>query len=386
MTEKLLIVDDDVDTLRLVGLMLQRQGYQIVAANNGHQALIMAQSELPDLILLDIMMPDMDGYEVTRRLKANVSTNSIPIIMFTAKSQVDDKVTGFDVGVDDYLTKPTQPRELFAHVKAVLARGSKTKTQAAAPSGEKGYMIGVISAKGGLGASTLAMNVGVMLQQRTKKEVIVAEFRPGEGSMCLDLGFTKPEGLNRLLQSKPTEIMAGDVDKELLTHTSGVRFLMSTYTPHDARFIVCSDTFEAIANQLSHLAGYIILDLGAGLTPTTEKILSLCDDLIVVVDPLPYTVIRTKALIDDLTERGFGEGRLLLTLINRIRTEMQLSWTQVREQLGHDLAVAFTPAPELIYQAAKGNIPAVLMQPDSLTTQQFTKLADTITKRVRQEA
>ncbi len=386
MTEKLLIVDDDVDTLRLVGLMLQRQGYQIVAANNGHQALIMAQSETPDLILLDIMMPDMDGYEVTRRLKANVSTNSIPIIMFTAKSQVDDKVTGFDVGVDDYLTKPTQPRELFAHVKAVLSRGSKTKSLTPTPAGEKGYVIGIISAKGGLGASTLAMNLGVMLHQRAKKEIIVAEFRPGEGSMALDLGFTKPEGLNRLLQSKPTEIMAGDVDKELLAHTSGVRFLMSSFTPHDARFIVCSDTFEAIANQLTHLSGYVILDLGPGLTPTTDKILSLCDDLIVVVDPLPYTVTRTKALIDDLTERGFGEGRLLITLITRIRTEMQLSWTQVREQLGHDLAVAFTPAPELTYQAAKGNIPAVLMQPDNLTTQQFTKLADTISKRVRQEA
>jgi DNA-binding response OmpR family regulator len=386
MSEKLLIVDDDMDTLRLVGLMLQRQGYQIVAASNGHQALIMAQSEMPDLILLDIMMPDMDGYEVTRRLKANVSTNSIPVIMFTAKSQVDDKVTGFDVGADDYLTKPTQPRELFAHVKAVLSRGSKSRSGAPTPVGEKGHMIGIISAKSGLGASTLALNLGVMLHQRTKKEVIVAEFRPGEGSIALDIGFTKPEGLNRLLQSKPTEIMAGDVDKELMAHTSGVRFLLSTFTPHDAHYVVCSDTFEAIANQLAHLASFILLDLGPGLPPTTEKIISLCDDLIVVVDPLPFTVTRTKALLDDLTERGFGEGRLLITLITRNRTELQLSWTQVREQLGHDLAVAFTPAPELIYQAAKGNIPAVIMQPDSLTTQQFTKLADTITKRVRQEA
>jgi pilus assembly protein CpaE len=268
----------------------------------------------------------------------------------------------------------------------VLARGSKVKSPEAATGGEKGHVIGVVSAKGGLGVSTLAMNLGVMLHQRTKKEVIVAEFRPGEGSMALDLGFTKPEGLNRLLQTKPTEIMAADVDKELLSHSSGVRFLMSTFAPHDSRYIVCSDTFETIANQLSHLASFVVLDLGPGLPPTTEKILSICDDLIVVVDPLPYTVIRTKAMIEDLTERGFGEGRLLITLINRIRTEMQLSWTQVKEQLGHDLAVAFTPAPELTYQAAKNNIPAVTMQPDSLTTQQFTKLADTITKRVRQEA
>ena len=103
MPEKILVVDDDVDTLRLVGLMLQRQGYQIVAASNGHQALILAQSEDPDLILLDVMMPDMDGYEVTKRLRAESVTATTPIIMFTAKSQLDDKVAGFEAGVDDYL-------------------------------------------------------------------------------------------------------------------------------------------------------------------------------------------------------------------------------------------------------------------------------------------
>jgi CheY-like chemotaxis protein len=372
--------------LRLVGLMLQRQGYQIVAANNGQQAIIMAQSEQPDLILLDIMMPDIDGYEVTRRLRSNISTNTIPIIMFTAKSQVDDKVTGYDVGADDYLTKPTQPRELFAHVKAVLARGSKTRPAEPAPEGDKGHVVGIVSAKGGLGSTTLAMNLGIMLHLRTKKEVIVAEFRPGEGSMALDLGFTKPEGLNRLLLSNPTDISVPDVEKELLVHTSGVRFLMSSYSPHDARFIVSSDTFEAIAHKLSHMANYIVLDLGPGLPPTTEKIISLCDDMIVVVDPSPYTVLRTKVMIEELTQRGIGEGRMLITLINRIRTEMQISWTQVRDQLGHDLAVAFTPAPELIYQAAKNNQPAVTLQPDSLTTQQFTKLADTIIKHVHQES
>ena len=127
MPEKILVVDDDVDTVRLVGLMLQRQGYQIVAANNGMQALSMAPNEAPDLIILDAMMPDLDGFEVTRRLRALPATKNIPIIMFTAKSQVDDKVSGFEAGVDDYLTKPTQPRELIAHVKAILSRVTKTR-------------------------------------------------------------------------------------------------------------------------------------------------------------------------------------------------------------------------------------------------------------------
>ena len=122
MPEKILIVDDDVDTLRLVGIMLQRQGYQIIAATNGQQGLSKALEERPDLILLDVMMPDMDGYEVTRQLRQAPPTAQTPILMFTAKSQLDDKVAGFEVGVDDYLTKPTHPAELQAHVKALLAR------------------------------------------------------------------------------------------------------------------------------------------------------------------------------------------------------------------------------------------------------------------------
>ena len=116
----ILIVDDDLDTLRLVGLMLQRQGYQISAATNGQQGLDKAFEEDPDLILLDLMMPDMDGYEVTRRLRQNPSTTSTPILMFTAKTQLDDKVAGFEVGVNDYLTKPTHPSELQARVKALF--------------------------------------------------------------------------------------------------------------------------------------------------------------------------------------------------------------------------------------------------------------------------
>src|ERR1700690_927850 len=123
MTEKILIIDDDVDTLRLVGLMLQRQGYQISAATNGEQGLAKALEERPDLILLDVMMPDMAGYEVTRRLRKNPATQFTPILMFTAKTQLDDKVTGFEVGADDYLTKPTHPAELQAHVRALLGRG-----------------------------------------------------------------------------------------------------------------------------------------------------------------------------------------------------------------------------------------------------------------------
>ncbi len=132
MAEKILIVDDDVETLRLVGLMLQREGYEIASASNGAQALSMAQREMPDLIVLDVMMPDMDGYQVTSSLRQMPGTALTPILMFTAKSQVDDKVAGYDAGVDDYLTKPVHPAELVAHIKALLGRSRARNLVAAA--------------------------------------------------------------------------------------------------------------------------------------------------------------------------------------------------------------------------------------------------------------
>jgi CheY-like chemotaxis protein len=384
MPEKILIVDDDVDTLRLVGLMLQRQGYQIIAASGGQQALSMAQSEKPDLIILDVMMPDLDGYEVARRLRAKVDTAATPIIMFTAKSQVEDKLAGFEVGVDDYLTKPTQPRELFAHVKAVLARGSKG-SQPAAVQGEKGVVIGILAAKGGLGTSTMAINLGVTLRTQLKKEILVAELRPGEGSLGLDLGYTRPDGLNTLLQKQPAEISATAVENGLTSHSTGLRLLLSSYQPIDVQHAQNLAGFEAVVKQLVYLGEVVILDLGPGIPSRTEKILSLCDHIILVMEPIPATVSRTKALIEDLVKLGFGPGRTHITLITRQRTEMQLSWSQAQEQLGSPIDVTFTPAPEQIYQAAKANVPVVIQHPHSLLAQQFTKLADLLAKLVRQK-
>lgn len=378
MANKILIVDDDLDTLRLVGLMLQRQGYEIHAASSGHQALLMAQSDTPDLILLDVMMPDIDGVEVTRTLRASDNTKDVPIIMFTAKSQVEDKILGFEAGADDYLTKPTQPRELFAHVKAVLARTSKSKPVPATTSTERGFTTGVLAVKGGLGVTTVALNLGVALYNQTKKDVIVSDFRPGQGTIALELGLTKSMGLNHLLELNPAEITADAIEKELTSHASGVDLLLSSWQPHDAKYIQALDNFSAIIRHLPYLAHYIVLDLGTALTPINEKILLECDDIILVVEPVPQTLMQSKGFMEDLHKKGVRDEQISIVLVNRMRSGIQLSWSQVQDQLGRNISVIFTPAPELAYQASLQNTPMFLQQADSLTAQQFSKLADKI--------
>lgn len=382
MAEKILVIDDDLDTLRLVGLMLQRQGYQIIAATNGQQGLEKATSEKPNLILLDIMMPDMDGYEVTRRLRADPLTVNIPILMFTAKTQLDDKVTGFEVGADDYLTKPTHPSELQSHVKALLSRSSQKPGKVDTSQFEQhGYVVGLISARGGMGVSSLSANLAASLFKKTQADVILAELTPGQGSLGLDLGITKENGLAELLVKLPAEISRSSITEQLVAHMAGFKLLAASNHPRDFQLINQISQYENLVARMSTLGRFIILDLGMGLPPFVQRLLPLINEMVVVMEGTPNTIIHTRALINELIEFGTDKEHIDAVLNNRIRSENQMPLADVQKQLEHPIVATLTPAPELFLQASRLKTPAVLCQPDSLTTQQISKLVEHITER-----
>lgn len=126
--ERILVVDDEPSILDLVGLYLGREGFNVQTAGDGAQALQILQARPPALLVLDLMLPEVDGFEVCRRVRA---TSSLPILMLTARDDEVDKIVGLELGADDYLTKPFNPRELVARVKAILRRVDRP--QAAAP-------------------------------------------------------------------------------------------------------------------------------------------------------------------------------------------------------------------------------------------------------------
>ncbi len=117
--KKILVVDDEERMLRFLRLNLEHDGFQVIEATKGHEALDKMRTDLPDLILLDIMLPDLDGFEVLKMVR---EISNIPVIMLTAKGEEDDRVKGLELGADDYVTKPFSPRELVSRVKAVLRR------------------------------------------------------------------------------------------------------------------------------------------------------------------------------------------------------------------------------------------------------------------------
>lgn len=380
MAEKILIIDDDLDTLRLVGLLLQRKGYQIVAADNGEQGISKAQQENPDLILLDVMMPDMDGVEVLRRLRARDGTSSTPIIMFTAKSQIEDKVTGFETGADDYLTKPTHPAELLARVRTILSRsaGKRTSGKPSTPDHEKGKIISVLSAKGGLGVSTIALNLSLTINRAPEHRAVVVELRPGFGSISLMLGVPETSALVPLLRKEADSIAETDLQNALVNHKSGLAMLLASYQPSDNHFQSAAEQMKAIVAELATMFTHVVVDLGPGLPESSAHVVEISNQVIVVIEPVMTTLKQTRALLDELSMKVLGLGAIQVVQVNRVRVDGHVPLREIQNELGHSVTATIQAEPELAYQAGEQGVALADMKSNGLIQQQMNKIAEAV--------
>ena len=379
MAEKILIVDDDVDSLKLIGLMLKRHNYEVVVADAGQKALAKAEAEVPDLIILDVMMPDMNGLEVARRLRASDKTKDIPIIMFTAKTLIDDKVKGFEAGADDYLTKPTHPAELASRVKAILARkAAKKKGGAQSPesAAKKGLTLGVMGAKGGVGTTTLAINITTALIN-AGEQALIADFQLGNGSVSRMLG-TVSQSMARVLSAKKVD--AALVEKELLVHQSGLRGLLSSSNPKEVQFLNAIEQAVTALDILREMGNPIVADLGTGLTALNLQLLPQLDKLIFVVEA---NSVALDIASDHLTEIDslIGANRVNVVVVNR--SQSTLSWHDVENHLKREVKAIISAAPELAHQALENRQPMVSLQPNAMVSGQYVKLADEMKSRSR---
>jgi pilus assembly protein CpaE len=380
MLEKILIVDDDPDTVEFLRILLVRQGYRPLVAENGLKALELANAHIPELIILDVMMPGMDGYEVARSLHRRPETALIPILMFTARTQPEDKVAGYEVGVDLYLTKPVHPLDLQANIRALLAQRKSRKAALA----ERGYLVGVLSAKGGSGVSTVALNLAVAMARQQNLKTIAAELRPGLGSWNEELNLNRKTGLANLLAKDILEINQNLVEMQLTNSMTGVRFLLAGgESSADVELSTAVHQYEVVFQELLTLSKVVIVDIGTPFLMAFPLILDMCNEVIVVTEPSLLSVRRTAHLVEELRDKGFGSSKMIdLVIVNHTRSDLTLSMTQIEEALHQTVALGFPPAMELAEHAVQMGQPMCLVQPDALISTQFTKLSEIIRKHM----
>ncbi len=378
MAKKILIVDDDLESIKLVGLVLQKRGYEIAAAQMGTLALEKAEKEHPDLVILDVMMPDMNGCEVCRRLRGNPATADLPIIMFTAKTRVNDKVAGFQAGADDYLTKPIHPSELVSRVEAMLLRSARGHIVEEQPA-VRAKVIGFLGSKGGVGTTTLAVNVAVAMAQGPAREqkVTLAELQSGMATASIQLGLRRQGALTHLLEQPAESIDARAVDAQLEEHSTGLLALSGQIEPAGIATPVSPSHAEAIVRHLGTLADYVLLDLGVGLDETNRRILSECYHVVVSVEPQRSSLMLAQALLSEMTQSlNLAPHRISVVVVNKTSSATALNKEVIEGLLQYNVVRVVTPASDLAFQSAERGVPMVMMQPNSLVVKQIRSIAE----------
>jgi DNA-binding response OmpR family regulator len=316
-----LIVDDSIDTLRLTGMVFHRGGYEVHTARSGAEALAKIASLQPSLLILDVMMPDMSGLELCRQLRANPGTAWLPIIMVSAKGFVDDRVTGFQAGADDYVPKPADPQELLARAKALLHRASYGQKPAA-------KTIAVVGAKGGVGATTVAINLAATLVMQSSS-VILAELRPDRGSADVYLNLEVAQDLGDLLALEADKLTGEQVIRSLARHETGLQLLAAS---HGSGQELTPEHGQKILSALQQQAEYLVLDLPAVTAPATRPMLENSDHILLVTEPERLSVACAKRDLESLKQWGLRSQTHVVT-VARTPVEVALSRGEVEQGL-----------------------------------------------------
>jgi pilus assembly protein CpaE len=311
MAAKILVVDDDPNVQRLLQYTLKQEGYEVVIAADGAEGFRLWGAEAPDLILLDVMLPKLDGYQVATKIRTEEgSTGHVPIIMLTAEREVEQKVRGLRAGADDYLIKPFHPAELMARIKSLLARFAPHETLVGRP--PLGRVLAMYGAKGGVGTTTIAINAAIALHRELGRKVCLIDgnLQFGDHRVFLDLGLDKKSIVD--IVTAPN-IDADLVRQVLVKHDSGVDLLLAPPSPETAE-LVTPEHIPLILEQLRGLYDYVLIDIDKRLDDINLGVLEAADTMFVVMTADLSCLKNVRLVLETIGHLGYESGKVQLVL------------------------------------------------------------------------
>ena len=415
MPGKILVIDDHEETIRVVKFILEQRGYEIVSAGSGVTGLSLAEMERPDLILLDVMMPGMNGVEVCRRLRADANFDNVPIIMFTAKDQVDDKWAGFEAGADDYLTKPTDPEELDRRIGVLLRRVSPGEepveavmplpldsmelgdAETAAPQNEMtgqlllpadpppqldkqkaaSNLIAVVGVRGGVGTTTVAINLAASLADYAGQTYLV-DLDLAQGHIALYLQRKiQHESLNDLSRITNTLEMARRWQKFTLSEGTGLQLLLTRPNIVGDWPIPSPIQIQVLIDALIQTDQFVVVDIGRGFLPATLPVLRRAGHIMVCTQPERVSLLAAKRLLKALPAYT-GQGAKPHVLMTAMGLDSSLPQPAVEEFIQHELLATIPISYKEMAHAANHNAPLVRLRNTSKAAELFRKIIEKV--------
>jgi pilus assembly protein CpaE len=351
-----LVIDDDPNTLRLLGYMLERGGFQVRQAGDGEDGLAKAFEQPPDLIVLDVMMPGLNGYQVCERLRGDPRTAHVPVIILTARAQRIDEQTALESGADLYMSKPVTPDELVARVGELISRPRDVSPPAAAKI-LAGRIISVFSLRGGVGVTSLAANVAVALAQQYQDTVPLIDLSLAAGHLAVMLNLRPKRTIAHLLAGR---VDSEAIEKHLIPHPSGVRLLAAPPVPPPPDAIT-ADAVGRLLGTLKPLYSYIVVDTASALDDVTLTALTASDTILLVFSPEVLSVQTTLATRQTLRDRGIALEKMVLAL-NQTMPKPTLPLKTIESALKQPIKIILPYEPKQALAIAKGQ-PLLISDP-----------------------
>jgi CheY-like chemotaxis protein/MinD-like ATPase involved in chromosome partitioning or flagellar assembly len=399
MPQKILVIDDHPETLKVVSFILRRYGYDVTTVQEGLEGIAAAETQRPDLILLDVMMPGIDGYEVCRRFRAHADLLNVPIIMFTAKSQIDEKWAGFQAGADDYVIKPTEPEELVARIEALLPRPPAVRPaklqQTAVPLTISGASepwpqrspqdhglpspemagscaVALIGARGGAGATTIALNLAATLAT-SDHPTILADLDMNQGHIAMYLNQKVHYGVNDLAYLEGQELQEALI-QNLVAYRDNLAILLARPNLDHHLSVLSTDQVTAVVKALRVPGRSIVADLGSGVARFAPQLLQQFSHVLVCLQPDRVGMWATQLLLKQL-QKQLQSTTALHTLILDFADGAHLPTNAVADFLRHPVMATIPLNKAEMAQVVNRGQLFVEAKPGSEATAVFFRIA-----------
>lgn len=356
---RIYVIDDDEQLLRMVGLMLERGGHTVTLISNPVDGLEQVRTDKPDLLVLDVMMPNMSGHDISREVRSNKNLEDLPILVLTARSQEVDRATALKSGADDYLSKPVTSQELIERVDGLLAkRGGPKKA-------EEGVLVTLFGLRGGSGRTTLAVNLAAAIRRVSQQEVCLVDLSPTGSQTVMHMRL---QARSSWVDLPPDKLDWNTLKNHLIIHPSGLRVLAAPSKPVSA-VAPPEETTRTILSLLRQNVAFTVVDAPNVYSAAFVAAVSEADMSLHVVTPEVVSV-QTAVQLNRLLAKTNVTIKRKSHILNQVTPEAQLPQSAVERGLntrvafliGYDAnqARAMAQGVPLTLTSAKSPLPTVV--------------------------
>jgi len=379
-----LLIDDEQFYFKLIRKPLKEADYDLEYASSGSEGLAKVPSFAPEMLIIDLKLPEMDGFEILERLRRDPKYSHVPVIVITAKDELSEKLKAFELGADDYLVKPFQPEELVARMGNLARRGKAMQiVQQMEKTANKvsSTVITVHSLRGGLGCSSIVVNLGLAFYKLWGKQTLLIDGVLTAGQVALMLDAKPTATWENLVGVDPENIDDVVIGEMMCSHKSGIRYIASP------RFPIAADTFtnetlRLLTERLEAHNEFIIEDTSHDFSDMTIQMLSASSTILLVMAPEMASLRTTMSALEIYDRLGISLQKVKIVLNNN-SSNPAIKQAQLEKVLKRPLDFVLPFEAGEVNRALNFGQPFILSNPDLPICLNLEKMAYMLSDEIR---